>query len=119
MSRLYTILNTLAQIAKRKDYSSLGAWQDITSYNTQSNLFTVPNDGLVRVFCSYRSGSYGRASLSNGETLLQISAPTNSGLQGNNVVTAQVIKGQKIYCEVANSYSSVQYAPYILGGGTA
>ena len=110
MSRLYTLLKTLAQ----KYYTGIGTWQDITSYSTQSNLFTVPNDGLVKVFCSYRSGSYGRANFSNGEAFLQISAPSNSGLQGNNVVTAQVIKGQKIYCEVANSYSNVQYAPYIL-----
>ena len=90
---------------------------DITSYNSQNNLYTCPADGMIKMESNYRQGSYTILMDSLGHAIAEGSAPANTNAGGGTIICTQVYKGQKFYVtRGANNYGSAYFIPYKLGG---
>jgi len=108
----------LVEWAQSRDYVGLDWSQqvDITTYNSSSNLYTVPTDGVIRIECNYRQNSYTQLLDADGHSYAQASAPGSTGLVGAVVITTPVYKGQKFYIGRSNNgYGGGYFIPYILG----
>lgn len=101
------------------DIAGVGTSTDIASYNTESNRFTFPENGLVRTSCNYRAGSLSVIELYNsaGTLIAQLgdaSTANNAvtGAAGNSGSEIQVFKGFSCYCMLGSNYDTVRYYPY-------
>ena len=74
MSRSYNILKPLIESVQPKSID-FSAGVDISGYTSQSNPYTCPSDGYIRMFCSYRSGSYAQLLDVRQFVVAQFSAP--------------------------------------------
>ncbi len=108
------VLNYIADHA----WKGYGAMSASIGNRTSSNPYTIPSDGLLRVVCTYRAGSYIVAYV-DGEIVAEPSTPGNAGLQGNSIVCVPVFKGQKVYFDRSSTYSYANFIPYKnMGVGT-
>lgn len=91
---------------------------DIKSYDTIDNQYTVPQDGLVRIECSYRSGSYVAVNV-DSVRMAQLSAPQTVNTPGVQLTCLPVFKGQKI--RIATSTNTTEnkahYIPFTIRVG--
>ena len=89
---------------------SYGAVVDISSYDTTTNLYTVPNDGMVVL-------AVNDVAVGAEVSLMDIDANLNMGMSiGNGAIqlvnSVMVIKGQRIYSRKINaSNAAVYYRP--------
>ncbi|MBR6355164.1 MAG: hypothetical protein IKS01_05215 [Paludibacteraceae bacterium] len=91
---------------------------DITSYNSQNNLYTCPADGMIKTESNYRQGSYTILMESSGVAVAEGAAPATANAGGSTIICTQVYKGQKFYVtRGANNYGNAYFIPYKLGGG--
>lgn len=101
-------------------WKGYGTAIDISSYNTSSNKYTVPSDGIVKLICNYRSTAYIAVKICNsddsGEQTYQIGAAGSA----TEYLCIPVFKGQKVYRSANNGAGGnnfVNYFPYINYGG--
>lgn len=93
--------------------NGFGSFVDVSSYNSQANLFTCPTDGMIRLECNYRSGSYVMAYDENGQVMLEGSSNGSTNNAGTTVTSMPVYKGMKFYFNFAsNGYSYAYFVPY-------
>lgn len=86
------------------------------SDRTSSNKYTIPCDGVVRLECNYRSGSYMLLYVDG----LKMGEAASAGTGANSIILIPVFKGQQVYCERGNSYCYANfYAFKNYGGGSA
>lgn len=86
----------------------------IASYSSASNLFTVPADGLIRLECNYRGGSYILLNDESSSIVLQGSSGSANSA-GNTIICIPVFKGQKFFVTRSNTYSYAYFIPYRVG----
>lgn len=120
MLNLKKALTVLMTWVKSKNYVGydFANLVDITSYNSQSNLFTCPADGMIKMESNYRQGSYTILMEGSGVAVAEGAAPSAGNAGGSTIICTQVYKGQKFYVtRGANNYGNAYFIPYKLGGG--
>lgn len=98
----------LAVSDKPKGY---GTAVSLASYTSSSNQYSVPQDGLLKVVCTYRSNSYVIAYVNN-TLMAEMASPSNANAAGNIATSIPVYKGQKVYINRSSTYSTVDFIPF-------
>lgn len=101
---------------------SYGSAQDVSSYNSASNRYTFPSDGLLRVESSYRASSYALAHVYNAdgvELFIIEESSAKTEMMGNQSNCVPVFAGMSAYFERNGSvpYGSMYFIPRIIGSG--
>ena len=89
-----------------------GTSVDITSYNSSSNMYTCPSDGVIRIQCTYRSNAYITLNNEDGEGLAQCSSTGNANMGGNLLSSTPVFTGMKVYVVNNSTYNYAHFIPY-------
>ena len=112
------MLDTKALIVKilSKMHSGYGTKVNISTYNSASNAYTAPSDGLLQIVSNYRATSYVIGYVNN-ELVVEASSPSSGNATGNTVSSVPVFKGQKIYVTRSSTYSYAYFIPFV--GGVA
>ena len=113
-----TLNRIISWISNREyAYKGYGTAVDISGYTSASDPYTCPKDGLMRINCNYRSGSYIMGYVDN-DLMIEGAAGSSVGMQGNNIMTVPVFKGQKLYITRSSTYSFAHFIPFMGGGST-
>lgn len=97
---------------------SYGSAQDVSSYNSASNRYTFPSDGLLRVESSFRASSYALAHVYNAdgtELFIIEESSAKTEMMGNQSNCVPVFAGMSAYFERNSSvpYGSMYFIPRI------
>lgn len=98
-------------------WNGYGSGEQIISH-TSTNKYTVPGDGIIRVWCNYRSGNYVQVTISNSDGTNPQEFHQASGGTGQMSIAVPVFKGQKVWTIANNGlYNYVTFIPYKNMGG--
>lgn len=107
----------VSEWVKNKSYTGYGTYTGITNYNSTSNSFVVPKDGMIKLIISYYSNRWVRAIVRNSddtnEQTFQISNCGSANHVGGTQTTIPVFKGQKIYVLRGGNDSYVDFIPFV------
>lgn len=110
-------IKNILEWIRTKNYVSYGTAITITSYNSASNSYTIPKDGIIRLFCWYTSGNYIAINVADADGTNANSFQIMSTGTAHRIIPIPVFKGQKVWVGPNNgSNNAAEYIPFVVGG---
>lgn len=90
-----------------------GTAVNITSYNSNTNMYTCPSDGIVKCEGNYRSTSYMQIFNEDGVCILEAVSNGTNNNAGTSITSMPVYAGMELYCvQSSNNYNYAYFVPY-------